>query len=50
MPEGLHAPIAQDAVLLKRGADNAAAQAFLAFLRGPAADAVKQKYGYGAGS
>jgi molybdate transport system substrate-binding protein len=49
VPEDLHAPIAQDAVLLTHGAGNDAARAFLAFLRGPAARAVKEKYGYGAG-
>jgi molybdate transport system substrate-binding protein len=50
VPEGLYAPIAQDTVLLKRGADNAAAKAFIAFLRGPDANAVKEKYGYGTGA
>lgn len=49
IPENLYAPIAQDAVVLKRGTDNAAARAFIAFLKGPAARAVKEKYGYGAG-
>ena len=47
VPPELHAAIAQDAVLLRRGADNEAAIAFLAFLRGPAAAAVKARYGYG---
>jgi molybdate transport system substrate-binding protein len=46
VPAGLHAPIRQDAVLLKRGGDNAAARAFLDFLRGPVAAAVIGKYGY----
>jgi molybdate transport system substrate-binding protein len=49
VPEKLYSPIAQDAVLLKRGAASAAARAFLAFLKGPQARAVKVKYGYGAG-
>ncbi len=49
VPETLYAPIAQDAVLLKPGAASAAARAFLAFLKGPQADAVKAKYGYGTG-
>lgn len=49
VPESLHATIAQDAVLLKRGAGNPAAEAFMAFLKGPEARAVKEKYGYGAG-
>ena len=47
VPRELHAAIAQDAVLLQRGAGSEAALAFLAFLRGPAAAAVKARYGYG---
>ena len=46
VPPELHSPIAQDAVLLRQGAGNAAARAFLRFLRGPAAAAVKARYGY----
>jgi molybdate transport system substrate-binding protein len=49
VPSNLYKPIAQDAVLLKRGADNPAAKAFLAFLEGPAARAVIERYGYGTG-
>jgi len=49
VPETLYSPIAQDAVLLKRGAENPVARAFLAFLKGPEARAVKEKYGYGSG-
>lgn len=49
VPEALHAPIAQDSVLLERGADNEAARAFLTYLRGPAARAIKEKHGYGPG-
>ena len=49
VPLELHSEIAQDAVLLQRGGDNEAALAFLAFLRGPAAAAVKARYGYGYG-
>ena len=49
VPDSLHSPIAQDAVLLRRGISNPAASAFLAFLRGPEADAVRDKYGYGHG-
>lgn len=49
VPEKLHAPIAQDAVLLERGAGNPSARAFLAFLEGPEAAAVKKKYGYVSG-
>lgn len=50
VPEKLYATIAQDAVLLKRGADNEAAKAFVTFLKGPEARAVKLKYGYGVGA
>jgi molybdate transport system substrate-binding protein len=49
VPESLHAPIAQDAVLLKRGVDSEAARAFLALLKGPEGRVVVQKFGYGAG-
>ena len=44
--QNLYTPIRQDAVLLKKGAKDPAAAAFLAFLRGPAARAVIAKYGY----
>lgn len=47
VPANLHNTIAQDAVLLKTGANNEAAKAFLAFLKGPEARKVIQKYGYG---
>jgi len=50
VPEKLYATIAQDAVLLKRGADNEAAKAFVTFLKGPEARSVKEKYGYGVGA
>jgi molybdate transport system substrate-binding protein len=50
VPEELHTMIAQDAVLLKTGEANEAAKAFLQFLKGDEAKAIKQKYGYGAGS
>ena len=49
VPTDLHAAIAQDAVLLNRGVGNAAARAFMVFLRGPEARAIKETYGYGAG-
>jgi molybdate transport system substrate-binding protein len=49
VPESLYATIAQDAVLLKRGADNPAALAFAAFLKSAEARRVKEKYGYGSG-
>ena len=46
VPEKLHAPIRQDAVLLKTGADDEAAKAFLSFLKGAEAHAVIERYGY----
>ena len=49
VPEDLHPPIAQDAVLLKRGAANPAARAFLTFLRGAKARAIEHAFGYGTG-
>ncbi len=50
VPDSAYRAIAQDAVLLKTGAGNEAAAAFVKFLRSDDAKAVKQKYGYGAGS
>ena len=47
VPESDHAPIEQQAVLLKTGQDDAAAKAFLAFLKGPEARKVILKFGYG---
>ena len=46
VPQTLYAPIRQDAVLLKTGADDEASKAFLAFLKGPEARAIIEKYGY----
>jgi molybdate transport system substrate-binding protein len=50
VPQTLYAPIRQDAVLLKKGAANEAATAFLSFLKGPEARAIIIKYGYEPGS
>lgn len=47
VPENLYAPIKQDAVLLKQGKSQKAAQQFLEFLQGPQAAEVKKAYGYG---
>ena len=47
VPEQLHEPIDQEAVLLKTAQDNAAARAFLEYLKSPAAQAIIRKYGYG---
>ncbi len=49
VPQGLYTPIRQDAVLLKKGADNPAATAFMAFLKGPEAKAIIEAYGYETG-
>lgn len=46
LPADLHAPIAQDAVLLKHGEHHPAAQAFLAFLRSTQARAIIESFGY----
>jgi molybdate transport system substrate-binding protein len=46
VPENLHAPIDQQAVLLKTGAGNPAAVAFMVFLKGPEAKAIIRRYGY----
>lgn len=46
VPQELYSPIRQDAVLLKSGAANDAAVGFIAFLRGPEARAIIEKYGY----
>jgi molybdate transport system substrate-binding protein len=43
----LYSPIKQDGVLLKKGANNEAAKAFLDFLKGPEAAAIESKFGYG---
>ncbi len=49
VPSGDYRPIRQDAVLLTGGADNEAATAFVAFLKGPEAARIMEKYGYAAG-
>lgn len=46
VPAALHAPIAQDAVLLKAGANNPAARAFLTFLQSDEGRAIIATYGY----
>ena len=47
VPQNLYKPIRQDVVLLKKGAGDAASKAFVAFLKGPDARAIIQKFGYG---
>ncbi len=46
VPESLHSPITQQAQLLKRGKNNAAAAAFLAFLKSKEVRAIIEKDGY----
>lgn len=46
VPAADHAPIDQQAVLLKTGEKSEAARAFLAFLKGPEAKAIIRRYGY----
>jgi molybdate transport system substrate-binding protein len=46
VPPNLYSPIYQDAVLLKTGANNVAAKAFLDFLKGPEARAIIEQFGY----
>lgn len=46
VPAASHTPIDQQAVLLKAGAGNDAARAFLQFLRRPEAKAIIRRYGY----
>jgi molybdate transport system substrate-binding protein len=46
VPTSLYRPIEQQAVLLQRAGNKAAARAFLDFLRGPAARAIMARFGY----
>jgi molybdate transport system substrate-binding protein len=46
VPHTLYQPLAQDAVLLSKGKDNAAAKALLAYLKQDEAQAIMQQYGY----
>jgi len=46
VPSNLHEPIRQDAVILNKGKDNAAAKALVEYLKGPKAAAVIKSYGY----
>jgi molybdate transport system substrate-binding protein len=46
VPTSFHAPIQQDAVLLKRGKDNSAATALMDYLQGDTARAIIRAYGY----
>ena len=46
VPQAMHDPIRQDAVILKKGANNPAAKALAEYLKGPKATAIIQSYGY----
>ena len=46
VPAAMHDPIKQDAVILNKGKDNAAAKALVEYLKGPKAEAVIKSYGY----
>lgn len=46
VPDELHAPIRQDAILLLKGEPNPAGTALLAFMKSPEALAIIKKYGY----
>ncbi len=50
VPEELHAPLRQDAVLLAHGRENAAAREFLKFLRSTAATQTLTTFGYRPGA
>lgn len=47
VPDDLHAPLKQDAVLLAHGKDNAAAVALMQYLKGDKARGIIRAYGYG---
>ena len=47
VPAELYAPIRQDVVLLKTGADDEAAKAFVGFLKSETATDIIRKFGYG---
>jgi molybdate transport system substrate-binding protein len=46
VPTNLYSSIRQDAVLLRNGANNEAAKAFLAFMKGADAATVIERFGY----
>jgi len=47
VPEHLHEPLVQHAILLTNGQHNAAAMAFLDFVKGPTGRAIIERFGYG---
>lgn len=46
VPASMHTPIRQDAIVLQRGKDNAAAKALMDYLKGDKARAIMASYGY----
>ena len=46
VPAAMHTPLRQDAIVLNAGKDNAAAAAFMVFLRSDAAKALIRSFGY----
>ena len=46
VPQSMHTPLKQDAVLLNSGKDNAAAHALLKYLQGDTAKTIITRYGY----
>ncbi len=46
VPADMHEAIKQDAVILNKGKDNAAAKALVEYLKGPKAAAIIKSYGY----
>ncbi|MCF5163360.1 molybdate ABC transporter substrate-binding protein [Pseudomonas congelans] len=46
VPDDLHDPIKQDAVILNKGKDSAAAKALVEYLKGPKAAAIIKSFGY----
>ncbi|WP_339489841.1 molybdate ABC transporter substrate-binding protein [Pseudomonas sp. EL_65y_Pfl2_R95] len=46
VPESYYQPIKQDALILKKGANNPAAKALTDYLKGPKAQAIIKSYGY----
>ncbi len=46
VPDTMHAPIDQQAILLQRGAESEGAKSFLRFLRGDAGRAIIRQHGY----
>jgi molybdate transport system substrate-binding protein len=47
VPPTLHDPVIQEAVLLNRGATNAAARAFLEYMNSSTAHTIIRQHGYG---